>query len=82
MTKRYIRESMSPYAVLVLLIQKKKDEILRMYVDYRTSNNIMVKYRYLISRLDTILNGFHRSYMFSKIDLKSGYHQIRMKDED
>jgi len=81
MTKRYIRESMSPYAVLVLLIQKK-DEILRMYVDYRTSNNIMVKYRHLISRLDTILNGFHRSYMFSKIDLKSGYHQIRMKDED
>jgi len=53
-----------------------------MYVDYRTSNNIMVKYRHLISRLDTILNGFHRSYMFSKIDLKSGYHQIRMKDED
>ena len=49
---------------------QKKDEILRMHVDCRTSNNIMVKYRHSISSLDNILNGFHRSYMFSKIDFK------------
>jgi hypothetical protein len=70
MTKWYIKKSMSSSAVLVLLVPKKKDEILRMHVDCRTSNNIMVKYRHSISSLDNILNGFHRSYMFSKIDFK------------
>ena len=65
-----------------MLFVKKKDSTLRLCVDYRKLNKMTVKNKYLLPKIDDLFNQLKGASVFSKIDLRSGYHQLRTKDVD
>ena len=79
--KHYVRPSVSPWGAQVLFV-KKKDVTLRLCIDYRQLNKMTIKNRYPLPCIDDIFDQIHGVMIFSKIDLRSGYHQVRIKDED
>ena len=76
-----IQPSKSPFGSPVLFV-KKKDDTLRMCIDYRALNKITVKNHYPLPLIDQIFDALKNAKYFTKIDLTSGYHQIRIKPED
>nr|GEZ33724.1 reverse transcriptase domain-containing protein [Tanacetum cinerariifolium] len=79
--KGFIRPSSSPWGASVLFA-KKKDGSFRMCIDYRELNKLMVKNRYPLPRIDDLFDQLQGSSVYSKIDLRSGYHQLRVREED
>ncbi|GJS18069.1 putative reverse transcriptase domain-containing protein [Tanacetum coccineum] len=80
-SKSIIRPSSSPWGAPVLFV-KKKDGSLRMCIDYRELNKLTVKNRYPLPRIDDLFDQLQGSSVYSKIDLRSGYHQLRVREED
>lgn len=72
---------MSPWGDLVLFV-KKKDSTFRLCIDYRQLNKVTIKNKYLLPKIDDLLDQLKEATIFSKVDLRSGYYQLRVKELD
>ncbi|KAJ9556932.1 hypothetical protein OSB04_011546 [Centaurea solstitialis] len=79
--KGFFRPSTSPWGVPVLFV-KKKDDTMRMCIDYRELNKVTIKNKYPLPRIDDLFDQLQGAKFFSKIDLRSGYHQLKVREED
>lgn len=79
--KGFIRPSTSPWGAPVLFV-KKKDGSMRMCIDYRELNKVTIKNKYPLPRIDDLFDQLQGASYFSKIDLRSGYHQLKVREED
>jgi hypothetical protein len=79
--KGYIKPSSSPWGAPVLFI-KKKDGSMRLCVDYRALNEVTIKNKYSLPRIDDLFDQLKGAKYYSKIDLRSGYYQLRIQHED
>ncbi|GJZ50899.1 putative reverse transcriptase domain-containing protein [Tanacetum coccineum] len=79
--KEFIRPNSSPWGASILFF-KKKDGSFHMCIDYHELNKLTVKNQYPLSRIDDLFDQLQGSCVYSKIDLRSGYHQLRIKEED
>ena len=81
MDRGFIRPSTSPWGTSVLFA-KKKDKTLRLCIDYRQLNKVRIKNRYPLSRIDDLFDQLRGVQVYSKIDLRTGYHQLRVMEAD
>ena len=81
MEKSLVRDSKSPYSAPVIFVRKKEGD-LRMCIDYRALNKQTVKDRYPMPRIDDLMDQLLGATVFTKLDLRSGYHQIRVAPAD
>jgi hypothetical protein len=79
--KGFIHPSVSPWGAPVLFV-KKKDGSMRLCIDYQELNKVTIKNRYPLPRIDDLFNQLQGSQVFSKIDLHSGYHQLKVQEKD
>src|SRR3954463_14566875 len=78
---KVIEKSVSSWGAPVLFA-KKKDETMRLYIDYRKLNAVTVKNKYPMPRIDALFDQLGGARSFSKIDLRTGYHQVRVREQD
>ena len=77
----FIRPSTSPWGAPILFA-KKKDKTLRLCIDYRKLNRVTIKIRHPLPRIDDLFDQLRGARVYSKIDLRTGYHQLRVREAD
>ena len=80
-SKGFVRPSTSPWGAPVLFV-KKRDGSLRLCIDYRELNKMTIRNQYPLPRIDDLFDQLQGAKVFSKIDLRSGYHQLKIRSED
>jgi hypothetical protein len=82
LNKGFIRPSKSEWGCPALFVKKKKEGTLRMCMDYRPLNAVTIKNKYPLPHIDVLFDQLAKARVFSKIDLRSGYHQIKIRPQD